>query len=97
MEEKYPDQSGLITLMYTTYILYSSKFDRYYIGHTNNLSFRIWQHNSGKMASTKPYRTWQAVYTEDFYTRSEATKREKFLKSLKDKNFIKRLTSESPK
>ena len=31
--------------MWFTYIIYSHKLDRYYIGYTDNLSWRIEQHN----------------------------------------------------
>ncbi|PKR80735.1 hypothetical protein CW751_08160 [Brumimicrobium salinarum] len=40
---------------YCTYILFSPKFNKYYIGQTHNFENRISTHNSGKVKSTKHY------------------------------------------
>ena len=37
-------------------------------------------HNGGKNRSTKPFKPWKVIYTEDFNEKSEAYKREWFLK-----------------
>jgi putative endonuclease len=63
------------------YILKSTVTERYYIGQTSNLEKRIKRHNFGEMFSTKPYRPWEIIYFEKFSTRSEAMKRERYLKS----------------
>jgi len=75
--------------MYTTYILYSEKFGKIYIGQTSDLARRILQHNSGKHRYTRRYIPWKILYTEHFETRSEAMKREKELKSHQRRNFIR--------
>jgi len=67
--------------MYYVYVLYSPKFDRIYIGQTDNIGNRLDRHNSGKVKSTKAYIPWELVHYEKFATRSEAMKREKELKS----------------
>ena len=66
---------------YFMYILKSKAIDRFYIGQTSNLKSRIKRHNSGDMFSTKPYGPWKIIYFETFPTRSEAMKRERYLKS----------------
>ena len=71
--------------MYTVYILYSTRYDRYYIGQTNNLLIRLAQHNEGKSISTKHYRPWALVYREEYSNRGLAMGKEKYLKSLKSK------------
>jgi len=38
-------------------------------------------HNAGKVKSTKSYLPWKLIYNEEFETRIEARKREKYLKS----------------
>ncbi len=38
--------------MFYLYILYSSKLDRYYVGHTENIELRLIQHNNGISAFT---------------------------------------------
>ena len=73
---------------YCTYILYSKAFDRFYIGHTNSLERRLRQHNESGLGWTKRYRQWQFVYSECFQNRSEAIRKEKYLKSLKNKSIL---------
>ena len=67
--------------MYTVYTLCSKKDSSLYIGLTSNIKRRIKQHNDGKESSTKHKRPYDLLYTEEFPTRVEARKREKFLKS----------------
>ena len=76
--------------IYYAYVLYSSKFDRIYIGHTSNLEQRYTAHNLGKSKFTKKIIPWKLVYFEEFPTRSLAMKREKELKSHKGRDFIRR-------
>jgi putative endonuclease len=76
--------------MYYVYVLYSGKFDRIYIGQTNDISARIWKHNNGLVKSTKAYVPWHVVYSESFVTRSEAMRREKELKSHQGRDFIRK-------
>ncbi len=67
--------------MYKVYVLYSSKYDKIYIGYTSNLESRIQSHNYfSTKGYTMKYRPWEVVYTEDFETKGEAMKREKELK-----------------
>jgi len=79
--------------MYTVYILYSDTFDSFYIGYTANVQTRLKQHNDGLTQSTKAKIPWRLVYTEIFQTKSEAIKRERFLKNQKNKSFYKRLAN----
>jgi len=39
--------------MFITYILYSDKSDRYYVGSTGNLEDRLKRHNTGRSTFTK--------------------------------------------
>ena len=63
--------------MYYVYVLYSVKYDKIYIGQTNNVERRLTGHNSGKHRYTKRYIPWQVIHTEKFNTRAEAITREK--------------------
>ena len=74
-----------------TYILYSTTKGRYYIGQTNNIEKRLLRHNNKEVRSTKHGLPWTLVYHEIFQTRSEAIKRERYLKSLKSRIVIKKL------
>ncbi|MGE5797426.1 MAG: GIY-YIG nuclease family protein [Ignavibacteria bacterium] len=69
--------------MFKVYILKSQLVTRYYIGHTADLSGRLIRHNSGRVKSTKAYKPWAIVYTEEYGTKSEAYKRELEIKSYK--------------
>ncbi len=72
-------------MYYYVYILYSKSHDKYYIGQTADVDNRLTRHNSGGVKSTKPYRPWEMVYTEEYATLSESMAREKQLKSWKSK------------
>jgi len=63
------------------YLLLSKTKKNWYIDSTNNLVDRLKRHNRGSSRSTKRYRPWQIAYYEKFPTRSEAFRREMFLKS----------------
>ncbi|MCX6746298.1 MAG: GIY-YIG nuclease family protein [Candidatus Parcubacteria bacterium] len=76
---------------YTVYILQSLKNGRYYIGHTNDIKYRLWKHNTGKVKSTKPYLPWKIIYTEAYKTKSEAYRRELEIKQYKGGILFKRL------
>ena len=66
--------------MYYLYVLKSEKFDRHYIGITNNIEKRLIKHNTNSVRSTKSYRPWLLVYKEVFTDKTSARKREVFLK-----------------
>ncbi len=68
--------------MYFTYILKSDKDGSYYYGSTSNISARLKEHNKGKVKYTRSHRSWKVYYLEKFDTRSEASKRELFFKSI---------------
>lgn len=76
-----------------TYILRSKIKEKYYIGETDNLERRLILHNEGNSLSTKAYIPWELVYHEEFNTKSEALKREKYLKKMKSKKYIEWLIS----
>ena len=65
------------------FFVYLLKSDEgyHYIGQTPDLNRRLIEHNSHLAHSTKHGHNWQIIYTEEYNTRSEAMKREKWLKS----------------
>jgi putative endonuclease len=74
---------------YFVYILYSAKYDRSYTGQTNNLQNRLSYHNAGKVRSTKAYTPWEMILFEEYDSRAEAMKREKWFKSSSGRKLIK--------
>jgi putative endonuclease len=68
-------------MSFVVYILYSKSLNKYYVGSTNNLISRLNQHNKGKSISTKSGLSWNLVYSEEYNTRTDATRREKQIKT----------------
>ena len=68
--------------MFYVYILYSSKYDRFYIGQTADISQRLQQHNNKYEHATSPYVPWELVLKLEKPNRSEAIILEKKLKNL---------------
>jgi len=68
--------------MFHVYILRSQKDNKLYTGYTKNLSDRLFRHNNGLVRSTRNRRPFKLIYSEGFCSKTEALKREKFLKSL---------------
>jgi putative endonuclease len=66
---------------YYFYVLQSEIDHSYYRGQTEDLDYRVRKHNNAESKSTKSKRPWKLVYSEEFATRSEAVRREQFLKS----------------
>jgi putative endonuclease len=75
--------------MHCVYVLFSSKFNKIYIGETANLIGRFHAHNEFAIKGyTKKYRPWLVVHVEFLETRKEALAREKTLKSGKGRQWI---------
>ena len=75
--------------MYTVYVLKSQKDNKLYIGQTSNLGKRLNEHNSGMCKSTKSRLPFELLYTENYKTRSEAMKREKYFKTGVGREFLR--------
>ena len=74
-----------------TYIIYSDKLNKYYIGSTTDLDRRIKEHNRGKTPFARLGMPWQLKYSEEFLTRTEAVRRELEIKRRKDRKYIEKL------
>ena len=73
------------SLGFTVYIIKSSATGKRYVGHTDDLQRRLSEHNSREHNSAK-YTSknagpWDLIYREGHSSRSEAMKRERWLKS----------------
>ena len=76
--------------MFYTYVLKSINCNYFYKGHCEDLEIRLNQHNSGMTASIKPYMPFEVVYFEEFATREEAIKGERYFKSAAGRKFLKK-------
>ena len=77
--------------MYFVYVLRNQASRRHYTGHTGDLTQRLGQHNHDVSKSTKNRGHWELVYEEECDSRSEAMRREKYLKSGKGREELRRL------
>ena len=62
------------------YIIKSVCDGHHYIGITKDISNRLSEHNTGEVKSTKAYAPWIVVHTERYDNKTDARKRELFLK-----------------
>lgn len=74
--------------MYFVYVLISLVYGTRYIGSTQDVNKRLKEHNSGKVRYTKGRKTWKLIYKEEFKTKTEARKRELFLKTGQGRKFL---------
>ena len=77
--------------MFTTHVLRSKACRRLYTGSTSDLGRRLEQHNTDVSTSTKNRGPWQLVHREDFLTLAEAVRRERYLKTGKGREELKRI------
>ena len=70
---------------YYVYVLGSDKngIKKTYVGWTNNIKKRLYNHNIGKGARSTSGRKWKILYKEKFVSKNKAMSREYYLK--KDK------------
>ena len=81
---------------YFVYILYSSGYDRYYIGHTNNILRRVEEHNTNsRMTYTHKYKPWELSTYYELESRNDAMKIEKYIKRMKSRKVLERLIQDS--
>jgi len=80
--------------MYYVYVISSINRNYTYIGITDNLQRRINQHNKGYNRTTKPYKPFSLVFTENYPSRILAREREKYLKSGVGREYIKRIIAD---
>ncbi len=81
--------------MYTLYILFSEKIDKFYVGYTNDMERRLTEHNRHKGKFTDSGIPWKLVYSEKFDSKSDAMNREQYIKKQKSRTFIINLISSS--
>ncbi|MCB0482219.1 MAG: GIY-YIG nuclease family protein [Flavobacteriales bacterium] len=71
-----------------TYILYSKKLEKYYVGQSSDLFQRIENHNSGLSKFTKNGIPWTLIWSTELPSRQEALILEKKIKNMGAKRFL---------
>lgn len=83
--------------MFNIYVLKSLKNAKRYVGFTSkSAQERLVEHNSGKNSFTRQNKPFMLIYTEEYPTKTEAMKREKFLKSGQGRKFLDQIVNFRP-
>jgi putative endonuclease len=78
--------------MFYVYAIKSMLVDYIYVGMTNNIERRLEQHNRGQNRSTKAYKPFILIFSEQIEGRDIARKREKYLKRGIGKEYLKSIS-----
>lgn len=99
-EQKNPSHYGLgflLSLCFTSTILYSELFDKYYVGYTSDITRRLEEYNTIRFSTfTHKYRPWKlSVLFQVSKNKGEAIKIERFIKKQKSRTLILQLINPS--
>jgi putative endonuclease len=76
--------------MFWVYVLRSLSTGRLYTGSTSDLPRRLDEHQTGTSFSTRRERPWELAHREQFATRAEAVRRERYLKTGRGRDELRR-------
>ena len=78
--------------LYYVYVLKSLKNLKRYVGYTGKTIYkRLKEHNTGCNSWTRKNKPFTFLYSEKYFNKSDAIKREKFLKSGQGRKFLDEL------
>lgn len=77
-------------IMYFVYILRNKSRSFLYTGYSSDIERRIESHNVGNNRTTKKYLPLELIYYEAYCNESDARKRERFLKSGRGRDVIRK-------
>ena len=77
-----------------TYIIFSEKLNKYYIGACVDFERRLRQHNTGQSTFTSTGIPWVAKYLKEFGTLQEAKEFELKIKKMKSRKYIESLVNQ---
>jgi len=80
--------------MFYAYVLRSLTAGRLYKGSTADLQRRLQQHSEGTSFFTRSGGPWELVHSEEFATRAEAMRRERFFKTGKGREELTGILAE---
>ncbi len=79
-----------------TYILFSAKLNKYYVGACSNLERRLFEHNIGHSKFTKLGMPWIVVWKKEFESLLEAKSLKQKVKKQKSRKYIEALIARNP-
>jgi putative endonuclease len=77
--------------MFYVYVLKSNKTGRRYVGSCENVSERLQRHNLGHSKATLHGVPWILLHIEEFGSRAEATRKERYFKSGRGRDELDKL------
>jgi putative endonuclease len=86
-----PTSPTTLSRMFHVYVLRSEKTGRRYVGSSQDLEKRLREHNSGQSLATRHGAPWKLIHHEEFPTRAEAVRRERFYKTGKGRETLDQL------
>ncbi len=79
-----------------TYILFSAKLNKYYIGACIDFDRRFYEHNIGHSNFTRTGTPWIEMFKKEFQTLHEAKEFEAKIKKQKSRKYIEALIARNP-
>jgi len=80
--------------MFYVYVLENQNDKSLYIGFTDNLRRRVFEHNNGQGGrTTKLKKGWGLIYFEGYLLKKDALGREKFLKGGSGRKYLRKQLS----
>ena len=73
---------------YYVYVLHNPQRNFIYIGYSESPKQRFQEHSLGKVKSTKNYKPLKLIFYEAYLTKSDAKRRERYLKSNKGRTSL---------
>ncbi|OGB74360.1 hypothetical protein A2V68_01265 [candidate division Kazan bacterium RBG_13_50_9] len=80
--------------MYYVYVLRSETNHSFYVGFTQSIKRRLYEHKAGKNASTKMRGPFELIYFEGFVNKFDALRREGYMKIAKGRAMLKGILRE---
>jgi putative endonuclease len=82
-------------LPFCVYVLLSFKDNNFYVGFTEDLRRRLDEHVQGRNTSTAPRRPFVLIHSEYYLAKSDAERRETYLKTAKGRRTLRLMLAES--
>ena len=84
-------------LPFCVYVLLSRKDNNFYVGYTTDLTRRMDEHFQGRNTSTAPRRPFILVHCEYYLAKTDAERRENYLKTAKGRRVLRLMLQDSLK
>jgi putative endonuclease len=75
--------------MYSVYVLYSQKDNKFYTGFTADLRRRLAEHKSKRNHTTLRYSNFALIFEERFINKQDALRRERYFKTSAGKRTLR--------